>query len=135
MEKYFFKTLMFFSILLIIYAILKVVYNIWWRPLYLGQLLRRQGIRGTSYKLLRGDMEEIKRSMMEARSKPMSLNHHSMPRVFPFFYDMMQKYGAIVVYNRKQHEKLISLKHCCVFKRISIYLCINISIPIWFFYI
>ncbi|PON41241.1 Cytochrome P450, E-class, group I [Trema orientale] len=95
MEKYLFETLVFSSVLLVLYSLLKVVYNIWWRPLYLEKLLRDQGIRGTSYKLLSGDMGEIRRSILEARSKPMSLNHHIAPRVFPFFHDMMQKYGRV----------------------------------------
>ncbi|XP_062098662.1 cytochrome P450 CYP72A616-like [Humulus lupulus] len=81
---------------MILYALLKVLYNIWWKPIHLEKLLRHQGIKGTSYKLLRGDLDEIKRSTIEAQSKPMSLNNHEiMPRVFPFFHDLMQKYGRV----------------------------------------
>ncbi|PON33260.1 Cytochrome P450, E-class, group I [Parasponia andersonii] len=81
MENHLFKTSVFTSVFLIIlYYVLKVLYSVWWRPNYLEKLLRRQGIRGTSYKFLRGDMEEIKGSMIEAQSKAMSLNHHITPR-------------------------------------------------------
>lgn len=94
MGKYLFEIVVLSSVLLILYAVLRVAYVVWWRPNYLEKVLRRQGIRGTSYKFLRGDMAEIRRSTLEAQSKPMSLNHHIMPRVFPFFYDVMQKYGT-----------------------------------------
>lgn len=91
---YLFEIIVTCWVLLILYAVLRVVHVIWWRPNYWEKLLRRQGIRGTSYKLLRGDIVEIKASMMEAHSKPMSgLSHHITPRVFPFFHDLMQKYG------------------------------------------
>ncbi|EXB74885.1 Secologanin synthase [Morus notabilis] len=95
MGKYLFEIVVLSSVLLILYAVLRVAYVVWWRPNYLEKVLRRQGIRGTSYKFLRGDMAEIRRSILEAQSKPMSLNHHITPRVFPFFYDMMQKYGKV----------------------------------------
>ncbi|GMN63292.1 hypothetical protein TIFTF001_032367 [Ficus carica] len=93
---YLFEIIVTCWVLLILYAFLRVVHVIWWRPNYWEKLLRRQGIRGTSYKLLRGDIVEIKASMMEAHSKPMSgLSHHITPRVFPFFHDLMQKYGKV----------------------------------------
>ncbi|GMY29058.1 cytochrome P450 72A397-like [Fagus crenata] len=64
------------------------VYIIWWRPKSLEKYLRRQGIRGTSYKLLYDDMKEIKKSTMDAWSKPMSLKHHIAPRAAPVFHQM-----------------------------------------------
>ncbi|KAA8518951.1 hypothetical protein F0562_016275 [Nyssa sinensis] len=97
MEGFIFKALVFSSVFLILYCVKRVVYTIWWRPKTLERHLKLQGIRGTSYKLLYGDMKEIKRSMKEAWSKPMSLNHLIVPRVFPFFHEMVQKYGKISV--------------------------------------
>jgi hypothetical protein len=82
------------SALLILCAVIRVVYIIWWRPKSLEKELRQQGIRGTSYKLLHGDMKEMKKSTIEALSKPMTtLNHKIAPRVLPFFHEMFQKYG------------------------------------------
>ncbi|KAL5559531.1 hypothetical protein UlMin_035742 [Ulmus minor] len=95
MENSLVKTLLLSWVVLIVYYVLKVVYFIWWKPIYLEKLLRQRGIKGTSYKFLHGDMEEVKRSSMEALSKPMSFNHIIEPRVLPFFYDMVQKYGKV----------------------------------------
>lgn len=95
MEDYYYlwKTLLFSSVLLILYSVLKLVHSIWWGPICLEKYFRQQGIRGTSYKPLHGDREDIKRSSTEAWSKPMTLNHRIAPRVIPFFYYMVQTYG------------------------------------------
>ncbi|PON41243.1 Cytochrome P450, E-class, group I [Trema orientale] len=108
METYLFQTSVASSVLfLILYFVVKVIHNIWWKPIHLEKLLRQQGIKGTPYKLLRGDMEEIRRSTMEAWSKPMSLNHHIVPRVLPFFYDMVQKYGKVCLSWTETRPRLI----------------------------
>lgn len=94
MEDYnIFKNLAISSALLILCAVIRVVYTIWWRPKSLEKQLRQQGIKGTSYKILHGDMKEIKKSTIQALSKPMTLNHRIAPRVLPFFHEMVQKYG------------------------------------------
>ncbi|XP_059454567.1 cytochrome P450 CYP72A616-like [Corylus avellana] len=96
MEDYnIFKNLAISSALLILCAVIRVVYTIWWRPKSLEKQLRQQGIKGTSYKLLHGDMKEIKKSTIQALSKPMTLNHRIAPRVLPFFHEMVQKYGKV----------------------------------------
>jgi hypothetical protein len=97
MEYHIFKTLVISSALIVLlYSVIRAVYIIWLRPKSLEKYLRRQGIRGTSYKLLYGDMKEIKKSTMDAWSKPMSLKHQIAPRVSPFFHQMVQKYGKQV---------------------------------------
>lgn len=96
METHLSETFVICSLVLspILYCVFRIIYKIWWRPISLEKLLRRQGIRGTSFKLLRGDTGEMRRSTMEALSKPMPLQtHHIAPRVLPFFYDMVQRYG------------------------------------------
>ena len=95
MEAYPFKTLLYFSsaLLLILYFVMRILYKLWLKPIHLERILRQQGIRGTPYKLFHGDMGELRRSTVEALSQPMSLNHRVVPRVAPFYYDMVQKYG------------------------------------------
>ncbi|XP_058095276.1 cytochrome P450 CYP72A616-like [Magnolia sinica] len=89
------------SIFLIISASLllscgvRVVYFIWWRPMKLQKHLNQQGIKGNSYKLFFGDMKEMGRLMKEAWSKPMNLTHWIAPRVFPYFYHLVQKEGKL----------------------------------------
>ncbi|XP_062022534.1 cytochrome P450 CYP72A616-like [Rosa rugosa] len=96
MEDYHtFNTLIFSLVSLIVYSALRVINVYWWRPRSLEKQLRKQGIRGRSYRLFQDDMKEISSSNMEAWSKPMSLNHQIAPRVFPFFYQMVQNYGKV----------------------------------------
>ncbi|XP_075522407.1 cytochrome P450 CYP72A616-like [Primulina tabacum] len=83
------------AVLILILCIIGVVYYIWWKPKKLEKYLRRAGIEGSSYKLMYGDMVEIKKLTAEAWSKPMPLNHSIAPRVNPFWYQMVQKYGKI----------------------------------------
>ncbi|KAM7510749.1 hypothetical protein LguiB_009624 [Lonicera macranthoides] len=91
------KALAFSFVALILWFILRVFNSIWWKPKRLEKQLKQQGISGTSYKLLYGDMKESKRLMMEAWSKPMNLSHQIAPRVNPFYYQTVQKYGKICV--------------------------------------
>lgn len=79
--------------ILVVCGLLRVFYIIWWRPKSLEKQLRQQGIKGTRYKLLFGDVKTLKRVVMEAQSKPLPLNHSILPRVAPFFMEMAQKYG------------------------------------------
>ncbi|KAK4600445.1 hypothetical protein RGQ29_010192 [Quercus rubra] len=95
MEDHIFKTLAISSAIIVLYSVIRVVYNIWWKPKSLGKQLRKQGIRGTSYKLLYGDKKEVAECTKEAWSKPMSLNHQIAPRVSPFFYQMVKNYGKV----------------------------------------
>lgn len=87
------KALALSFVALILCLILRVFNSIWWKPKTLEKQLKQQGIRGTSYKLLYGDMKESKGLMMEAWSKPMNLSHRIAPRVNPFYYQTVQKYG------------------------------------------
>ncbi|XP_059455349.1 cytochrome P450 CYP72A616-like [Corylus avellana] len=98
MEDYIFKLVAISSALLLLYPVIRVVHVIWWRPKRLEKQLRQQGIRGTSYKLLHGDIREIKKCTGEAWSKPMTLDHQISPRALPFFHQMLQKYGKLCVF-------------------------------------
>ena len=106
MEDSILKTMAYSFAILTMYTLSRVVYSVWWRPKSLEKQLRRQGIRGTHYKLLFGDAKAMKQSFMEARSKPMALNHSIVPRVIPFYHEMAQKYGKPII---------ILLLVCCLF--------------------
>jgi len=69
--------------------------NVWLKPKLLEKRIKSQGIRGTPYKLLIGDMKEFVRAITEAWSKPISLTHQIVPRVDPFTLNLVQKYGKI----------------------------------------
>ncbi|XP_061995821.1 cytochrome P450 CYP72A616-like [Rosa rugosa] len=83
------------SLFLLLCGGVKAFYSIWWKPKLLERRLKQQGIRGTPYTPLIGDMKEFVRQIKEAWSKPMSLNHQIVPRVDPFTLDTVQKYGKI----------------------------------------
>ncbi|XP_077227833.1 cytochrome P450 CYP72A616-like [Tasmannia lanceolata] len=92
-----FMFLIVFSFLLFLSWVMRIAYFIWWKPMKLGKQLQQQGIKGTPYKLLFGDTKEIGKSMEEALSKPMNLNHQTAPRLLPFVHQMVQKHGKISV--------------------------------------
>jgi len=71
--------------------------TMWWRPRKIEKLLRKQGIRGTSYKLFTGDTLDMKDSAQKASSKPISLYHQIIPRVIPFVHQMVQQHGKLVL--------------------------------------
>ncbi|XP_057467580.1 cytochrome P450 CYP72A616-like [Actinidia eriantha] len=83
------------SCLLFLYCVLRVCYSIWWKPKLLEKKLKRQGIRGTPYKLLIGDMKEYMRQITQAWSTPLTLTHQIMPRVDPFTHNIVEKYGKV----------------------------------------
>ncbi|OAY74583.1 Cytochrome P450 72A15 [Ananas comosus] len=71
----------------------RIFYSLWWKPKALEKQLRRQGISGNPYRLLYGDLKEEIGAIKEAWSKPINLTHQIVPRVAPFIYQTVQKYG------------------------------------------
>ncbi|XP_059433014.1 cytochrome P450 CYP72A616-like [Corylus avellana] len=90
--------LAFSSSFLLLYGVVRVSYTIWWKPKLQERRIKSQGIRGTPYKLLIGDMKEFVRAIQEAWSKPISLTHQIIPRVNPFTTKIVQKYGNISMF-------------------------------------
>ncbi|KAL1555695.1 unspecific monooxygenase [Salvia divinorum] len=62
-------------------------------PKRLGEALRRQGFKGNSYKLVYGDLKEIRQSVMEAMKSPISIDDDIKKRLSPFLLDTIHKYG------------------------------------------
>ncbi|MCD9560356.1 hypothetical protein HAX54_018978 [Datura stramonium] len=72
----------------------KVLNWVWFRPKKLEKLLRKQGLKGNSYRILYGDMKDLSGMIKEANSKPMNLSDHDLaPRMVPFFIETIKKYG------------------------------------------
>ncbi|GFQ03931.1 cytochrome p450 cyp72a219 [Phtheirospermum japonicum] len=95
MKGFVFKYIILAFVILILGCIVRVVYAVWWKPKSLEKYFRRIGIKGSSYKLMYGDLEDTKKLMAQAWSKPMPLNHSIVPRVNPIWHLMVQKYGKI----------------------------------------
>ncbi|KAF5200695.1 Cytochrome p450 [Thalictrum thalictroides] len=79
--------------ILVISRALKVLNWVWLKPKKIEKFLREQGIKGYSYKFLYGNTKDLASLSNEARSKSMDLSHHIAPRVMPFFYQTVQKFG------------------------------------------
>lgn len=80
-------------IITLVVCIWRVLNWVWFRPKKLEKLLRKQGLKGNSYKILYGDMKELSGMIKEANSKPMNLSDDIAPRLVPFFLDTIKKYG------------------------------------------
>ena len=68
---------------------------VWWGPRRVERALRAQGLRGTQYRLLRGDIKEEQRLMRAALSKPVPMDrpHHIVPRVSPLLHRVTEEHG------------------------------------------
>ncbi|XP_076957708.1 cytochrome P450 CYP72A219-like [Bidens hawaiensis] len=67
---------------------------VWLRPKAIEKSLREQGLDGTRYRFLFGDMKEMVKMTNQAKLKPIKLNDSLVPRVMPFFYTSANTYGS-----------------------------------------
>ncbi|WOL08859.1 Cytochrome P450 [Canna indica] len=81
---------------LCVFIALRVAEGLWWRPRRLEKHFARQGIRGPPYRFFVGCLKELVGLMMEASSKPMSLQnpHDILQRVLPFYHHWRKTYGS-----------------------------------------
>jgi len=83
------------AILLVIYT-WKVLNWAWFRPKKLEKYLRKSGLKGNPYKLLYGDLKELTKSVIEAKSKPINFSDDVLQRLIPFFCDSINKNGMFL---------------------------------------
>lgn len=86
------------ALFLVVCGVTKAFHSIWWRPKLVERRLKRQGIRGSAYKPLVGDVKEYVKMITEAWSTPMNLNHKIVQRVDPFTAMSAKKYGMFYVW-------------------------------------
>ncbi|KAJ3674383.1 hypothetical protein LUZ60_004999 [Juncus effusus] len=79
--------------LFLLWGTLRALEWAWFRPRRLDRVLRRQGMRGTVYRPISGDMKENSRLNKEACTKPMPLSHDIVPRVQPLLYRTIKEHG------------------------------------------
>lgn len=60
--------------------------------------LRAQGLRGTQYRFLHGDLTEDLRLVTAARSKPVPMDrpHDFIPRVAPLLHRALEEHGTVL---------------------------------------
>ncbi|EMS48446.1 Secologanin synthase [Triticum urartu] len=72
----------------------RLVDLLWWHPRRLEHALRAQGLRGTSYRFVIGDMMDYRRRRKEAQSRSMPLRCHSIaPLIAPLLCDIVREHG------------------------------------------
>ncbi|KAM0019707.1 putative secologanin synthase [Helianthus debilis subsp. tardiflorus] len=71
----------------------RVLNWLWFKPKKMEKFLRDQGLKGTPYRFMYGDLKEMEQMMSEAKSKPMNLTHDITPRVAPFFHKSLTTLG------------------------------------------
>ncbi|KAJ4872437.1 Cytochrome P450 72A15 [Raphanus sativus] len=66
---------------------------VWFTPKMLESYLRKQGLLGTPYTPLVGDLKRNFSMIKEAKSKPIKLTDDISPRVVPFPFEMLKTHG------------------------------------------
>ncbi|KAK1404866.1 Secologanin synthase 4 [Heracleum sosnowskyi] len=66
---------------------------VWFKPKKLEKILRAQGFKGNSYRLLYGDIKQLATAKKEARSKPINLADDFLPRAAPTVFTAISEHG------------------------------------------
>ncbi|KAL3509070.1 hypothetical protein ACH5RR_028471 [Cinchona calisaya] len=83
-----------FSSCILVLALAWKLFNwVWLKPKRLEKLLREQGFNGNPYRLVFGDLKDIRAFLKEAHSKPINLSDDVVPRIIPQFHNVIKKYG------------------------------------------
>ncbi|KAL1560583.1 unspecific monooxygenase [Salvia divinorum] len=115
----FFICLQTLSAIVVFIYVSKILNWVWFRPRNLEKRLRQQGFTGNSYRILFGDMKDMRLMSKEATSKPISFSHDFSHRIIPIFHYALKKYGencfvwfgpspAIVVMNTEIVREILS---------------------------
>ncbi|KAI3696001.1 hypothetical protein L1987_79007 [Smallanthus sonchifolius] len=76
-----------------LFYIWRISNRLWFKPKKIEKFLKDQGLKGTPYKFMYGDLKEMVQMMSEAKSKPMNLTHDIAFRVSPFFHKTLTTLG------------------------------------------
>ncbi|CAG7877559.1 unnamed protein product [Brassica rapa] len=81
------------AIVAVLWWVWRTLNWVWFKPKMLESYLRRQGLSGSPYTPLVGDVRRDYTMSMEARSKPIKTTDDIIPRVVPFPSHMLKTYG------------------------------------------
>ncbi|PWA48057.1 cytochrome P450 [Artemisia annua] len=82
-------------VVILVWYALKFVNWVWFKPRKMEKLLRKQGLKGSSYRFLFGDLKDMVKMLKEAKSKPINLTDDIVPRVMPFYHKNITAYGKV----------------------------------------
>ena len=69
-------------------------------------MLREQGLKGNSYRILFGDVKDMAEMSAKAKAKPMDFTNDIVPRVMPFIYKTVNTYGMF--------QKILNMYGFCI---------------------
>ena len=70
---------------------------VWLKPKKMEKFLRDQGLKGTSYKFLYGDVKDMVKMITEAYKKPINLDDDIVPRVLSFAHSIVTTHGMYLI--------------------------------------
>ncbi|KAG5597306.1 hypothetical protein H5410_038538 [Solanum commersonii] len=76
----------------------RIIEVAWFKPKKLEKYLRKSGLKGNSYKLFYGDLNELTNKLNEARSNPINFSDDIAQRLIPFFLDSINKNGMFLLF-------------------------------------
>uniref|UniRef100_A0A7N0VEX9 Uncharacterized protein n=1 Tax=Kalanchoe fedtschenkoi TaxID=63787 RepID=A0A7N0VEX9_KALFE len=71
--------------------------RVWLKPKRLENCLMRQGLSGSTYRLVYGDSRDENKACREANSKPINLSDDIVPRLLPYVNLQIKKYGKFFI--------------------------------------
>ncbi|CAA7052374.1 unnamed protein product [Microthlaspi erraticum] len=94
-----FNSVLALVVMLLVLRIYDAFMIIVWQPFVLTRRFKKQGISGPKYKILYGNLGEIKKMKRESELSILDLNSHDIsPRVFPHYQQWMSQYGETFLY-------------------------------------
>ncbi|CAA0382439.1 unnamed protein product [Arabidopsis thaliana] len=81
------------ALVVVLWCIWRILEWVWLKPKMLESYLRRQGLVGTRYTPLVGDVRRSFSMLKEARSKPMKPTDDLISLVMPYSFHMLNTYG------------------------------------------
>ncbi|XP_019082434.1 PREDICTED: cytochrome P450 709B2-like isoform X1 [Camelina sativa] len=86
-------------VLLVVPKIYGVCWILFWRPLMLSRRFKKQGISGPKYRILHGNLREVRKMKKEAKLSVLDPNSNDIvPRVLPHLDQWISQYGETVLY-------------------------------------
>ncbi|CAI9278802.1 unnamed protein product [Lactuca saligna] len=90
--------------------LIKFLYKVWWKPIWIQSKMRSHGINGPPYRFLHGNTKEIMNIKKSTDRKPMEgLGLHIGPKVQPHIFSWINTYGnTFVCWNGPKPELVIT---------------------------
>nr|QWK52357.1 cytochrome P450 709B2 [Isatis tinctoria] len=83
-----------------------------WRPLMISRKFKKQGISGPQYRILQGNLREMRKMKQEANLSVLDPNSNNIfPRVLPHLQQWMSRYGETFLYWQGTEPRIFVSDH------------------------